>query len=96
MAFSKQDLEGTHYSWNTESSRHMFSGQPSRRIFDPYNGDQVLFLINFYCTLTGLSQLTDVKQIEFEIIHHLPENIKSEISVFHWISSRCQTETFKR
>ena len=88
MALNKQDLEGTHYSWHTGSHKQLFSGQPSRRIFDRYNGDQVLFLINYYCNLTGQSNITDIRRIEYDIIHHLPENIKSEVSVFHWISSR--------
>ena len=47
MHFQKQDMEGTQYNWALEGERSSYMGQPSRRTFDRYNGDQVLFLINF-------------------------------------------------
>ena len=41
MLFQKQDLEGTGYYW-IEKEEHLYTGQPSRRSFDKFNGNQVL------------------------------------------------------
>ena len=84
MLFQKQDMNGTHYTW-TNDGKHVFIGQPSRRIFDSLNGDQVLFLINFYGSLSEKFTIQEGRKIEYEISNHLPLEVKSEISVFNWI-----------
>ncbi|ANH80329.1 hypothetical protein A8C56_04460 [Niabella ginsenosidivorans] len=83
MNFQKQDLVHTHYSW--ASGGHIFKGQPSRRSFDRNNGDQVLFLINLYASLTDRFTLHDGKIIEQKIHSDVPEEARSEISVFNWL-----------
>jgi hypothetical protein len=84
MHFHKDDLVGTHYSWAGDG-KHFYTGEPSRRVFDKFNGDQVLFLINFYGTMSGTFSVTEGRAIEQKIIHDLPSHAKSEISVFNWI-----------
>ncbi len=83
MHFQKQDLSGTHYTWDRAQSA--FSGQPSRRSFDKNNGDQVLYLINFYASLAGRVSLREGRIIEQAITRDLPDAAKSEISAFNWI-----------
>ncbi|MCD2424338.1 hypothetical protein LQ567_16280 [Niabella pedocola] len=83
MHFKKQDLAGTHYTWN--NGRHTFSGEPTRRRFDKNNGDQVLFLINFYASLAGPVSLYEGRIIEQTITRDLPDMAKSEVSAFNWI-----------
>lgn len=82
MHFQKQDLAESHYTWKEGAS---YSGQPSRRLFDRFNGNQVLFLINFYGSLSERFTIREGKEIEYGITHHLPLEAKSEISVFNWI-----------
>jgi len=84
MHFQKKDLEGTHYNW-ADPNKHLFTGEPSRRIFDRFNGYQVLFLINSY--VSRLESLTpgEGKIIEHKIQHDLPQTPISEISVFNWM-----------
>ena len=84
MLFQKQDLDGTHYAWNNQTGTK-FLGQPSRRLFDRFDGDQVLFLINLYGSQTANFSIEDGKRIEHQIAHHLPLETKSEISVYNWI-----------
>ena len=84
MQFQKDDLEGTHYDW-TEDEHHLFTGRPSRRSFDRFNGNQVLFLINFYGSLSESFTVQEGKSIERRLQHDLPLEAKSEISVFNWI-----------
>ena len=84
MHFEKQDLEGDHYFW-TDDKNHLFTGQPSRRIFDRFNGNQVLFLINFYGSLTDKFTLGDGKSIEKRIQNELPLEAQSEITVYNWM-----------
>lgn len=84
MHFQKNDLEGNHYLW-TEEERNIFIGQPSRRVFNKLNGNQVLFLINFFGELSDRFTLQEGKVIEQKIQYDLPDYAKSEISVFNWI-----------
>ncbi|SDC80296.1 hypothetical protein [Niabella drilacis] len=83
MHFQKQDLVHKHYSWT--NGEHVFKGQPSRRSFDRNNGDQVLFLINFYASLSDRFTLREGKLIEQKIHSDVPEDAKSELSVFNWL-----------
>ena len=84
MHFLKLDLEGTHYSWR-EDEKQFFTGQPSCRAFDKFNGNQVLVLINFYGALSERFTLAEGKYIEECIRRDLPVEGNSEISVFNWI-----------
>lgn len=96
MLFQKQDMKGTHYSWNIEG-RNIFTGQPSRRLFDRFNGDQVLFIINFYASLSAENfTLQEGRRLEDQLFNHLPLGISSEVSVFNWLResvSRVETST---
>jgi hypothetical protein len=85
MLFQKQDMEGNHYTWQQDGEKQVFLGQPSRRMFDRFNGDQVLFLINFLGSLSEGFTLQQGKKIEYEIFNNLPTDKKSEMSVFNWI-----------
>jgi len=86
MHFQKEDLEGTHYNW-AEDEKHLFTGQPSRRGFNKFNGDQMLFLINFYGSMLDGFTILEGKSIEKKILFDLPEEAKSEISVVNWIKN---------
>lgn len=84
MPIQKEDLSCNHYSW-TEKSEHPFSGHPSRRSFDRFNGDQVLFIINFYGTLSEKFTVEEGREIENLINNHLPLDARSEMAVFNWL-----------
>lgn len=86
MHFQKQDLEGAHYYWAKDDS-HAFIGDPTRRSFDKFNGDQVLFLINLCGSIGGKFTVEEGKKIEKRILFDLPDEARSEISVFNWIRS---------
>lgn len=87
MPFVKQDMSCMHYSWETEDNpgNVVFSGEPSRRIFDPSNGYQVLFMINCYASVNGQLSLDDAHLLENRIAQKLPLGLMSERSVFKWI-----------
>lgn len=84
MHFQKQDLLIGHYEW-PEEKKELFTGQPSRRAFNRFNGNQVLFLINFYGSLSDRFTLKEGREIENKIRHELPDNARSEVAVFNWI-----------
>lgn len=86
MHIRKEDLQGKHYSWDNENNKTLFTGVPSRRMFDRYNGDQVLFLIN---SLTEIFTIKEGSEIEELILNKLPLEAKSEISVFNWLRGYC-------
>jgi hypothetical protein len=85
MHFTKDDLLGKHYSCNPQEGSTTLTGQPSRRLFDRFNGDQVLFIINSYATLVEKFTLAEARRMEELITDYLPLGIKSEMSVFNWL-----------
>ncbi|WP_315814601.1 hypothetical protein [Paraflavitalea speifideaquila] len=48
MSFLKEHLAGNHYHWLIATANAAFTGSPGRRIFDPFNGLQVLYIINYF------------------------------------------------
>ncbi len=90
MQFHKDDMEGSHYNWS-HGDEQVFSGQPSRRNFDRFNGVQVLFLINYYGRLSEDFTVEKGKKIEQKILRDLPLEAKSEISVFKWVENTLST-----
>ena len=90
MLFLKEHLQNE-YNWPVESEVSLYSGVPTRRKFDRYNGHQVLFIINFYASISDRSSIRDGKTMEDLIHSQLPLDARSEISVFNWLR-----ETFNK
>lgn len=80
----------THYRWTEgEDGTSIFTGEPSRRAFDPYNGNQVLFLINYYISVNFPNKKFspgEARAIESRLAYDLPLTPKSERSVYHWLT----------
>lgn len=86
MAFLKENLVNDHYTWPEDEEQTSFSGTPSRRAFDRYNGAQVLFIINYYgSSASEKFSVEEGRKIEEQIQNHLPMEAKSEISVYNWL-----------
>lgn len=87
MHFLKTDMEFTHYRWEHEplDVLTLVSREPTRKPFDPYNGLQVLYIINYYLEAAEKSSTKDARIIESIIAHQLPKDMKSERSVFNWL-----------
>lgn len=79
----------SHYNWDSKKVIAMFTGQPSRRQFDRFNGDQVLFIINFYGSVSDKTSLKEGREMEEMIFSKLPLDARSEISVFNWLRNVC-------
>lgn len=90
MLYQRQDMEGKMYRWDTDPLGIIFSGRPSRRLFDRFNGDQVLFIINFYASFFEGFKLEQARILEQQIANNLPLEARSEISVFNWIKNVSQ------
>jgi hypothetical protein len=89
MPFVKEDLVSDHYNWGNSSQSLVFKGHPSRRLFDRFNGEQVLFIINFYGTISDKVSVKEGRKMEAMINSSLPIDAKSEISVFNWLRNVC-------
>jgi hypothetical protein len=87
MLFTKQDMSFVHYRWDTEEqpASSIYNGEPARRPFDPFNGDQVLFLINYFGTVNGGLTIRQGRFLENRIAYQLPIGTQSERSVFSWL-----------
>jgi hypothetical protein len=86
MLFSKEDLQLGHYSWN-QTDQGIFNGTPSRRLFDRFNGNQVLFLINLFASTLEKFGVEDGRQVELRLFNELPIDQKSEVSVYNWLKA---------
>jgi hypothetical protein len=88
MTFGKKDMSFVHYRWDVEDEKSEPDNndrEPSRKTFDPFNGDQVLFLINFCATAMNQFSVKDGRNLENKIAYKLPVTLKSERSVFNWL-----------
>lgn len=84
MYFQKKDLTGTHYH-GQDANTHLFTGQPSRRVFDRFNSSQVLFIINSCGAWYERFTQKDGQAMEQQIANQLPDGLMSEISVYNWM-----------
>ena len=84
MSFTKEHLTGL-YTWAPEQETSLFEGLPSRRTFDRYNGNQVVFIINLLMERLGSSSIEQGREIEMLIINKLPFASSSELTVFNWL-----------
>jgi len=76
MLIQKENLKGV-YIWNKENVRIPFTGDASRRVFDRYNGDQMLFIINLYGLLSETFSIAKGIETENKIMSYMPLEIKS-------------------
>jgi hypothetical protein len=91
MKFSREHLLNE-YSWPEGAGAGLYNGEPSRRLFDRNNGEQVLFILNAYAAVTNQCTIGDAHHMEMLISRHLPPGLKSEISVFQWLRETLQNE----
>ena len=84
MAFSKENLTGL-YNWSAEQKTPLFEGSPSRRTFDRYNGNQVIFIITLLLERLENFSIEQGREIEMLIINKLPFESSSELTVFNWL-----------
>lgn len=85
MIFLKEHLRNNNYKWEIGLNHSAQNNEPDRRIFNRFNGYQVLFIINYFGTSLGKMTFTDGLQIEELISSQLPNEAKSELSVFNWL-----------
>ncbi len=84
MSFSKEHLNGL-YNWLPVTSPLIFTGQASRRLFNRWNGDQVVFIIDLILNSSGNFSIEQGQRIERLIINKLPFDPSSELTVYHWL-----------
>ncbi|MBO9204342.1 MULTISPECIES: hypothetical protein [Niastella] len=85
MLFLKEHLHNVYYNWTIGLNHSVQNNEPDRRIFDRFNGNQVLFIINYFGQSLGKLTVNDGRKIEKLISTQLPGEIKSELSVFNWL-----------
>lgn len=86
MQFQKEDMIGEFYQWQRDNMSDLVDRTPSRRAFDRFNGHHVLYIINYYVTLTNRFSKEYCQLLERKISQDLPIDLRSELSVFNWIN----------
>ncbi len=87
MDFLEQHLNGKNYTWHA-GDKGVVLTQPDRRLFDRYNGNQILSMINFFGTSVGELTVEDGQKIEEIIIEQLPLEMKSQMAVYNWLRAK--------
>ncbi len=77
---------GEFYQWGIDQGPLSDDRTPSRRAFDRYNGHHVLFIINYYVTQANRFSKEYCQLLEKKISQDLPLDLRSELSVFNWLS----------
>ena len=85
MDFNKEYLCLDVYDWKADPGQ-VIMGEPTRRAFDRYNGNQVLLLINYYASMNEGFSIEKGRIIEEKLIGEMPTDIRSEISAYNWLS----------
>jgi hypothetical protein len=85
MQFTKEHLLNNHYNWSAKTPHNAVPETPDRRFFDRQNGNQILYIINFFGHSVGNLTIVDGQRIEALISNELPGQLKSEIAVFNWL-----------
>ena len=83
MFFFKEHLIGKDYEW-PENKSTAIKTTPGSQLFDPLNGNHLLYMINFFGTSVGSFSIDDGQKVE-KFISRLPFDVKNEIGVFNWL-----------
>jgi len=92
MLFLKENLLYRHYTWLEEINKDLYTGAPSRRRFNRFDGEQVLYIINLYGSMSDGFTVEEGRRIEDMIQKELPIEPKSELSVFNWLMASAKLE----
>ena len=85
MHFLKEHLAPGNYEW---SNTLIYTGDPSRRLYNRNNGNQLLFLINQFAASATAFDIKQGVQIQNMLMHQLPVEAKSEMSVLKWLNEK--------
>lgn len=84
--FTKDNLT-LEYKWPETPLHSLFTGLPGKRIFDRFNGFQVLFIINALAALSEAFSKEAVPVIENTLNHHFTDDANSELSVYNLLKN---------
>jgi len=85
MTIRKEDLLFNDYNWETEPDNAIFQGEPDRNMFHRNEGNDVLYMINYFCSVMNYDSKIHAGKMEILIHEKMPFDIKSQNSVFNWL-----------
>jgi len=85
MQFLKEHLSPGNYDWD---SQLVYNGEPTRRLYNRHNGNQLLFVINHFAESTNTFDIKKGVVIQEMLAHQLPVEAKSELSVIKWLNKK--------
>jgi len=83
--YSRSDLLFNDYEWNEPHTHVKFQGEPDRNMFMRYEGNAMLYMINYACDIMNCRTKTEAGRIEILLHEKLPLEVRSQASVFHWL-----------
>lgn len=87
MIILKEHLKGE-YGWKPENLWPAYKGEATRRLFNRWDGVQVLFIINVFVQQNFTATIQDGLKAEELLLEKLPLGHKSELSVLQWLQKQ--------
>ena len=88
MQILREHLAPGNYEWDNEM---IYTGDPSRRLYNRNNGNQLLFVINSYAAPKTTFDLEQGLMIQYMLKNELPIEAKSEKTVIQWLNEKIIT-----
>ncbi len=85
MQYLREHLGPGLYEWNNKLK---FNGNPSRRLYNRVDGNQLLFIINQFAATVSTFNINTVVTIQNMLMYELPLEAKSELSIMKWLNQR--------
>ncbi|MEP6847074.1 MAG: hypothetical protein ABI861_13770 [Panacibacter sp.] len=92
--YKRSDLLFDDYEWTEPLTHVKLQGAPDRNLFMRYEGNEILYMINYACEAMNYTSRADAERIEALLHDKLPIDIRSQSSVFQWL--RKEYDAYKR
>ena len=83
--YNKSDLLFNDYTWNESAEHVKLQGVPDRNMFMRYEGNEILYMINYACETMDCKSKTEAGRMEILLHEKLPLEVKSQNSVYSWL-----------
>lgn len=88
--YSKADMIYQDYDWSTTEDASKLNGDPDRNLFTSTEGNEVLYMVNYLMSETGLNSKEDGEMIERLIHDRLPLGKQSQVTAKRWLQEKLE------
>jgi hypothetical protein len=83
--YYKSDLLFNDYVWNESAEHVKLQGVPDRNMFMRYEGNEILYMINYACEMMECKSKAEAGRMEILLHEKLPLEVRSQNRVYSWL-----------